>query len=147
MNLKPGESICDPACGTAGFLLAAYTELRRHRLSKSELDALNTGALTGVELVDGVARRAENRLSREATFTGTNPPGRWRSYGVEELLARDKASLDLFWLRDESLSDGDNLPPPEVIAAELIDDLQAALDQLRELKVDITANAGRFDAS
>ena len=73
--------------------------------------------------------------------------GRWRSYGVEELLARDKASLDLFWLRDESLSDGDNLPPPEVIAAELIDDLQAALDQLRELEADITANAGRFDAS
>jgi type I restriction enzyme M protein len=329
MNLQPGETICDPACGTAGFLLAAYTELRRHKLSKTQLDELNTGALTGVELVDSVARlacmnlvlhgvgaedpnvipvqvrdalsgkhgeyhvilanppfgkkssvtitsedgdisretltiqrddfwattsnkqlnfvqhifsslkmhgraavvlpdnvlfeggagetvrrelmkqgdlhtilrlptglfyaqgvkanvlffdrkpprpdgkpntervwfydlrtnqhftlktrplqhadmnefvrlyRTENRLTREATFSEENPQGRWRSYGVDELLARDKASLDLFWLRDESLSDSDNLPAPEVIAAEIIDDLQAALDQLKELETDL----------
>jgi type I restriction enzyme M protein len=333
MNLRPGETICDPACGTAGFLLAAYTELRRHKLSKAELDALNTGALTGVELVDGVARlacmnlvlhgvgaedpnvipvqvrdalsgkhgeydvilanppfgkkssvtitseegdvsrealtiqredfwattsnkqlnfvqhifsslkmhgraavvlpdnvlfeggagetvrrelmkqgdlhtilrlptglfyaqgvkanvlffrrlpprpdgkpntervwyydlrtnqhftlktrplqhadldefvrlyRAENRLTREATFSEANPQGRWRSYGVDELLARDKASLDLFWLRDESLSDSDNLPAPEAIAAEIIEDLQAALDQLKELEADLPGAA------
>ena len=331
MNLQPGETICDPACGTAGFLLAAYTELRKHKLSKAQLDQLNTGALTGVELVDSVARlacmnlvlhgvgaddprvipvqvrdalsgkhgeydvilanppfgkkssvtitseegdvsretltiqrddfwattsnkqlnfvqhifsslkmngraavvlpdnvlfeggagetvrrelmkqgdlhtilrlptglfyaqgvkanvlffdrrpprpdgkpntervwfydlrtnqhftlktrplqhadlnefvrlyRPENRLTREATFSETNPLGRWRSYGVDELLARDKASLDLFWLRDESLSDSDNLPAPEVIAAEIIDDLQAALDQLKELEGDLRA--------
>lgn len=81
--------------------------------------------------------RAENRLTREATFSETSPLGRWRSYGVEALLARDKASLDLFWLRDESLSDSDNLPPPEVIAAEIIEDLQAALDQLKELEGDL----------
>ncbi len=329
MNLRPGETICDPACGTAGFLLAAYTELRKHKLSKAELDELNTGALTGVELVDSVARlacmnlvlhgvgaedpnvipvqvrdalsgkhgeydvilanppfgkkssvtitseegdisretltiqredfwattsnkqlnfvqhifsslkmhgraavvlpdnvlfeggagetvrrelmkqgdlhtilrlptglfyaqgvkanvlffdrkpprpdgkpntervwfydlrtnqhftlktrplqhadlnefvrlyRAENRLTREATFSDANPQGRWRSYGVGELLSRDKASLDLFWLRDESLSDSDNLPAPEVIAAEIIEDLQAALDQLKELESDL----------
>jgi len=61
----------------------------------------------------------------------------WRSYSVEELLARDKASLDLFWLKDDSLSDSDNLPPPEVIAAEIIEDLQAALDQLKELEADL----------
>jgi hypothetical protein len=47
----------------------------------------------------------------------------------EELVARDKASLDIFWLRDESLEDTDNLPAPEVIAAEIVEDLQAALDQ------------------
>ena len=81
--------------------------------------------------------RAENRLTREATFSETNPLGRWRSYGVDELPARDKASLDLFWLRDESLSDSDNLSPPDVIAAEIIDDLQAALDQLKELEADL----------
>ena len=56
---------------------------------------------------------------------------------MDELLARDKASLDLFWLRDESLSDSDNLPQPDVIAAEIIDDLQAALDQLKELEADL----------
>jgi len=82
---------------------------------------------------------AENRLTRNSTFGDGNPQGRWRSYGVDELLARDKASLDLFWLRDESLSDSDNLPAPELIAAEIIEDLQAALDQLKELEADLPA--------
>lgn len=329
MNLKPGETICDPACGTAGFLLAAHAELRKQGLSKSQLKHLNTEALTGVELVDSVARlacmnlalhgvgaddtrivpvqvrdalsgkhgeydvilanppfgkkssvtitsddgevsrdaltvhrddfwattsnkqlnfvqhifsslkmhgraavvlpdnvlfeggagetvrrellkqgdlhtilrlptglfyaqgvkanvlffdrkpprpdgkpntqrvwfydlrtnqhftlktrplqhadlhefvrlyRTENRLSRSDTYSDANPQGRWRSYAVEDLLARDKASLDLFWLKDESLSDSDNLPAPEVIAAEIIEDLQAALEQLKELEADL----------
>jgi hypothetical protein len=43
--------------------------------------------------------------------------------------ARDKASLDIFWLKDESLADSDNLPPPEVIAQEIVDDLEAAVDR------------------
>ena len=81
--------------------------------------------------------RAENRLTREATFNEANPQGRWRSYEAGELMARDKASLDLFWLKDDSLSDSDNLPPPVVIAAEIIEDLQAALDQLKELEAEL----------
>ena len=81
--------------------------------------------------------RAENRLTRDPTFSESNPQGRWRSYEASELLARDKASLDLFWLKDDSLSDSDNLPAPEVIAAEIIEDLQAALDQLKELEADL----------
>ncbi|KNZ33044.1 MAG: DNA methyltransferase [Methylibium sp. NZG] len=329
MNLKLGETICDPACGTAGFLLAAHTELRKQGPSKAQLKHLNTQALTGVELVDSVARlacmnlvlhgvgaddtavvpvqvrdalsgkhgeydvilanppfgkkssvtitsdegdvsretltihrddfwattsnkqlnfvqhifsslkmhgraavvlpdnvlfeggagetvrrellkqselhtilrlptglfyaqgvkanvlffdrkpprpdgqpntervwfydlrtnqhftlktrplqhadmnefvrlyRADNRLTRADTFGENNPQGRWRSYGADELLARDKASLDLFWLKDDSLSGSDNLPAPELIAAEIIDDLQAALDQLKELESDL----------
>lgn len=333
MNLKPGETICDPACGTAGFLLAAHAELRKQGLSKSQLKHLNTEALTGVELVDSVARlacmnlalhgvgaddtrvvpvqvrdalsgkhgeydvilanppfgkkssvtitsddgevsrdaltvhrddfwattsnkqlnfvqhifsslkmhgraavvlpdnvlfeggagetvrrellkqgdlhtvlrlptglfyaqgvkanvlffdrkpprpdgkpntqrvwfydlrtnqhftlktrplqhadlhefvrlyRAENRLSRSDTHSDANPQGRWRSYAVEDLLARDKASLDLFWLKDESLLGSDNLPAPEVIAAEIIEDLQAALDQLKELEADLQGSS------
>ena len=58
MNLQSGETICDPACGTAGFLLAAHTELRKRKLSKAQLTHLNTQALTGVDLVDSVARLA-----------------------------------------------------------------------------------------
>ncbi len=81
--------------------------------------------------------RAENRLTREATFSDANLQGRWRSYAADELLARDKDSLDLFWLKDDSLSDSDNLPAPEVIAAEIIEDLQAVLDQLKELEADL----------
>ena len=63
---------------------------------------------------------------------------------MKELLARDKASLDLFWLRDESLSDSDNLPPPDVIAAEIIGDLEAALDQLKTLEAQLQPGAISF---
>jgi len=54
---------------------------------------------------------------------------RFRPFSYDDLVARDKASLDVFWLRDESLEDTDNLPPPEVIAAEIVEDLEAALAQ------------------
>ena len=63
--------------------------------------------------------------------TGTSAPrpsGSGRS-PTTSWSRRDKASLDIFWLRDESLEDTDNLPAPELIAAEIVEDLQAALDQ------------------
>ena len=66
-----------------------------------------------------------------------NSDGRWRAYTYEELVARDKASLDIFWLKDESLENSDNLPPPEVIAQEMIEDLEAALEQLRAIATDL----------
>ncbi len=53
---------------------------------------------------------------------------RFRSFGYDELVARDKANLDIIWLRDESLEDLDNLPAPEVIAREIVEDLSAALE-------------------
>ena len=52
---------------------------------------------------------------------------RFKRYGYDELVARDKANLDLVWLRDASLEDADSLPPPEVLAREIVDDLEAAL--------------------
>ena len=54
---------------------------------------------------------------------------RFRRFGYEELIQRDKASLDLIWLRDESLENMDDLPPPEIIAQEIVEDLEAALAQ------------------
>ena len=63
--------------------------------------------------------------------------GRWRAYDHEELTARDKASLDIFWLKDESLEESDNLPEPGIIAAEIVEDLQAALEQFREIATDL----------
>jgi type I restriction enzyme M protein len=58
---------------------------------------------------------------------------RFHKFSYDELVARDKASLDIFWLRDESLEDTDNLPPPAVIAADIADDLEAALAQFAEI--------------
>lgn len=57
----------------------------------------------------------------------------FRKFPLADLLSRDKASLDIFWLRDESLEDADNLPEPAVIAAEIAEDLEAALAQFAEI--------------
>lgn len=58
---------------------------------------------------------------------------RFHRFAYDELVARDKASLDIVWLRDESLEDTNDLPAPGVIAAEIVEDLQAALVELTEL--------------
>jgi len=82
-----------------------------------------------------------NRHERKVTWSAENPDGRWRVYGYDELVARDKASLDIFWLKDESLADSDNLPPPEVIAQEIVEDLEAALEQFRLIAGDLGEGA------
>jgi hypothetical protein len=51
--------------------------------------------------------------------------------------SRDKANLDIFWLKDDSLEDSANLPNPDVIAAEIVEDLQAALAQFAEIAADL----------
>lgn len=58
---------------------------------------------------------------------------RFRAFSLEDLLKRDKVSLDITWLRDESLEDSDNLPPPEVIAQEIVEDLEAALAEFGQI--------------
>jgi len=60
-----------------------------------------------------------------------NPEGRWRAFDYEELVKRDKMNLDIFWLRDKGLEDSDDLPDPAVLAQEIADDLEAALEQFR----------------
>jgi type I restriction enzyme M protein len=69
--------------------------------------------------------------------------GRWRCFSYEDLLKRDKLSLDLFWIKDKTLTDADSLPPPDVIAAEIADDLEAALEQFTKIAawLGITATA------
>jgi type I restriction enzyme M protein len=62
----------------------------------------------------------DNRRARKET-------DRFKQFTYDELIARDKASLDIVWLRDESLEDVENLPAPAVIAAEIVEDLEAAL--------------------
>jgi type I restriction enzyme M protein len=78
-----------------------------------------------------------NRHERKATWSDKKPDGRWRAYDYDELIARDKASLDIFWLKDESLEASDNLPDPDIIAQEIVDDLEAALEQFRLIVNDL----------
>jgi type I restriction enzyme M protein len=78
-----------------------------------------------------------NRHTRKATWSDKKPDGRWRAYGYDELIARDKASLDIFWLKDDSLEDSANLPNPDIIAQDIVDDLEAALEQFRLIANDL----------
>ena len=70
---------------------------------------------------------------RRQTWSEVNAEGRWRRYEYDELLKRDKLSLDLFWIKDKSLADTDSLPAPDIIAAEIADDLEAALEQFTKI--------------
>jgi type I restriction enzyme M protein len=73
-----------------------------------------------------------NRHKRKETWDADkNPDGRWRKYSYEELIARDKTSLDLFWLKDDSLTDLDNLPEPEILADDIIENIEAGLASFR----------------
>jgi type I restriction enzyme M protein len=79
----------------------------------------------------------DNRHERTAIWSPERPEGRWRVFTIDELLARDKVNLDIFWLRDESLEDSANLPAPDVIAAEIVEDLRAALEQFEAIMAEL----------
>ena len=75
-----------------------------------------------------------NRHKRRDTWSAKNPDGRWRKFSVDEILKRDKTSLDICWIKDKSLADLDNLPDPETLADDIIENLQRALESFQELK-------------
>jgi len=66
---------------------------------------------------------------------------RWKSFTHDELIARDKVNFDITWLRDESLEDVDNLPAPEIIAREIVEDLTAALAEFEAVAAALEAVA------
>jgi len=99
--------------------------LKQNRLSRRDLD----------EFVE--CYRPGDRHNRKSMWSDENPAGRWRSYSYEEIINRDKASLDIFWLRDESLEDSAQLPDPNVLAAEIAEDLESALEQMRDILGDL----------
>ena len=78
-----------------------------------------------------------NRHERTPTWSEETPDGPLARLQLRRAGARDKASLDIFWLRDESLEDSANLPAPDVIAAEIMEDLRAALEQFKEIAEDL----------
>ncbi len=90
--------------------------------------------LTYAHLEDFVARyNPENRHVRKESWSEGTPDGRWRAYSREDLLRRDNASLDVFWLKDASVTDLDNLPEPDVLAAEIVENLRSALSSFESI--------------
>jgi type I restriction enzyme M protein len=74
-----------------------------------------------------------NPHKREETYSEINLDGRWRKFTYNEIVSRDKTSLDIFWLKDKSLTDLENLPEPDLLASEIIENLEAALADMRKL--------------
>jgi type I restriction enzyme M protein len=92
--------------------------LKENQLKRSDLD-------------DFVAcYHPENRHERTES-------DRFKCFAYDALIKRDKVNLDIFWLKDESLEDSANLPAPDVIAAEIVEDLEAALEQFAEIAADL----------
>jgi len=95
---------------------------------------LKTNPLKREDLDDFVkCNNPENRHERKETDC-------FKAFTYDELIKRDKASLDIFWLKDESLEDSANLPDPSVIAAEIVEDLQAALDEFALIAADLKSS-------
>ena len=96
---------------------------------------LRANPLARAHLDDFVAcYNPEKRRERQETE-------RFRRFSYDELVKRDKANLDIFWLRDESMEDTANLPPPDQIAEEIVEDLRAALEQLEEIAGDLSSHS------
>jgi len=79
-----------------------------------------------------------NRHKRKETFQAEkNPDGRWRKFTYDEIISRDKTSLDITWLKDKSLTDLDSLPDPDVLAGDIIENLEAGLESFRAIMASI----------
>lgn len=81
-----------------------------------------------------------NRNHRKEVWSEKNPEGRWRKFTFEEIIARDKTNLDIFWLKDKSLADLDNLPDPDILANEIIENIEAGLGSFKEIMETINGN-------
>jgi type I restriction enzyme M protein len=95
---------------------------------------LKTKPLKRSDLDEFVAcYQPENRHKRTPTWTESNPEGRWRCFGYDELAKRDKLNLDIFWIKDKSLEDAESLPEPDELAQEIAVDLQAAMEMFASI--------------
>lgn len=108
---------------------------------------LKTRRLERADLDEFVACfKPGERHNRVATWSEATPEGRWRPYGYDEIIGRDKVSMDLSWLRDESLEDSAGLPDPHILAQEIADDLRSALAQIEDVLGDLEQRANPASA-
>jgi type I restriction enzyme M protein len=92
---------------------------------------LKTNPLRYVDLQDFVkCYNQQNRHNRQ-------PTDLFKPFTYDKLMQRDKANLDIFWLRDESLEDTENLPAPGILADEIAENLQSALEQFNNIREEL----------
>ena len=94
---------------------------------------LKTKQMARADLDDFIAcYNPANRFERQETE-------RFHSFSYDDIIKRDKVNLDITWLRDEGVEDAASLPEPEVLAEEIVEDLQTALDQFAAISADLGA--------
>ena len=92
---------------------------------------LKTNPLTLDQLQDFIkCYNPENRFERTETE-------RFHRFTYDELIKRDKTNLDITWIKDESLEDTENLPAPEIIAAEIVENLESALEEFKAIQEEL----------
>jgi type I restriction enzyme M protein len=118
-KVAAGERIATEELWVYDFRTNQRFTLRERPLSRADLD-------------DFVAAYRPNhqRHTREDSE-------RFRRFSYEELAARDKLNLDIFWLKDDGHIDPDSLPPPDEVAAEIVENLEAALERFRKVAAEL----------
>ncbi|MDZ4198269.1 MAG: hypothetical protein U1E27_03190, partial [Kiritimatiellia bacterium] len=115
--------------------------LKENTLKRSDLDAFVDCyfGLLGGSGVPPLVPAKNQRRDTAATLNRHNrkETERFRAFTYEELTRRDKVNLDIFWLKDDALEESANLPAPEVIAADITADLEAALEQFASIAADL----------
>lgn len=113
-------------------------ELWIYDLRTNKHFTLKTNSLKYEDLKEFVqCYNPHDRHNRQPTWSEDNPQGRWRPYSYDELIKRDKVNLDIFWLRDESLEDSENLPGPDLLARDIAENLETALGQFSSIYEDL----------
>ena len=115
--------------------------LKENQLKRADLDEF-VACWFGLSVEEASRLFSEQGRDAPATFSRLNrfdrkESGRFKCFAYDDLVKRDKVNLDIFWLKDESLEDSANLPAPDIIAAEIVEDLEAALAQFAEIAGDL----------
>jgi type I restriction enzyme M protein len=106
---------------------AATKNLWIYDLRTNQRFTLKERPMVRADLDDFIARyRSGNRSKRKESE-------KFKRFSLDTLLARDKVNLDIFWLKDDTLDDPDLLPPPDEVAAEIVESLEMALDRFRNV--------------
>ena len=95
---------------------------------------LKTNPLQDTDLQDFItAYNPDNREARVET-------DQFRAFSYDELTQREHANLDIFWLKEDSLEDAADLPTPDVLVAEITENLEAALAQFQSIQAELDDN-------
>ncbi len=106
------------------------------KIHDEQYDTLITNSLNDEHLKDFIKCYNSDDISKRVeTWSEENPNGRWKKFTYDEIIKRDKTNLDINWIKDESLADLDNLPEPDELAQEIVENLSFALAEFKKLNV------------